>query len=218
MYRNTLRQILEKKANNNITDMKVRVQGPYMVATVTFEKEEALAAFNNQWSLVYLKDLCRIEPANITKEERERRMMHTLKLSNLPFAITAYDLKEVIEQTRAKTCVLPRTRGNYTRQRYAYVNFENNEDMVRAINQQFEIKGCKLYWVEAEKKVCHKCGSSDHLIKDCSEREQSMLYKQRRAQFSKIYTRFRVPNYRKYNNYNNNNYQRNDLNRQNLYD
>ena len=74
MYRNTLRQILEKKANNNITDMKVRVQGPYMVATVTFEKEEALAAFNNQWSLVYLKDLCRIEPANITKEERERRI------------------------------------------------------------------------------------------------------------------------------------------------
>ena len=73
-----------------------------MVATVTFEKEEALAAFNNQWSLVYLKDLCRIEPANITKEERECRMMHTLKLSNLPFAITAYDLKEVIEQTKLK--------------------------------------------------------------------------------------------------------------------
>ena len=45
-----------------------------------------------------------------------------------------------------------------------------------------------------------------------------MLYKQRRAQFSKIYTRFKVPNYRKYNNYNNNNYQRNDLSRQNLYD
>ena len=45
-----------------------------------------------------------------------------------------------------------------------------------------------------------------------------MLYKQRQAQFIKIYTRFRVPNYRKYNNYNNNNYQRNDLSRQNLYD
>jgi len=52
MYRNTLRQILEKKANNNVIDMKVRVQEPYMVATVTFEKEEALAVFNNQWSLV----------------------------------------------------------------------------------------------------------------------------------------------------------------------
>lgn len=218
MYRNTLRQILEKKAKTNIVDMKVRVQGPYMVATVTFEKEEALTAFNNQWSLVYLKDLCRIEPANMTKEEREHRMMHTLKLSNLPFAITAYDLKEVIEQTGAKTCVLPRTRGNYTRQRYAYVNFDSDEAMVKAINQQFEIKGCRLYWVEAEKKVCHKCGSPDHLIKDCGEREQSMLYKQRRAQYSRIYTRYRVPNYRKYNNYNNNNYQRNDLNRQNLYD
>ena len=43
--------------------------------------------------------------------------------------------------------------------------------MVKAIDQQFEIKGCKLYWVEAEKKVCHKCGSPEHLIKDCSERE-----------------------------------------------
>ena len=61
-------------------------------------------------------------------------MMHTLKLSNLPFTITAYDLKEVIEQISAKTCVLSRTRGNYTRQRYAYVNFENNKDMVKAIN------------------------------------------------------------------------------------
>ena len=42
--------------------------------------------------------------------------------------------------------------GNYTRQRYAYVNFENDEDMVRTIDQQFEIKGCKLYWIEAEKR------------------------------------------------------------------
>ena len=116
-----------------------------------------------------------------------------------------------------KTCVLPRTRGNYTRQRYAYVNFDSDDAMVKAVAQQFEIKGCKLYWVEAEKKVCHKCGSPDHLIKDCGEREQSMLYKQRRAQYSKIYTRYRIPNYRKYNNYNNN-YQRNDLSRQNLYD
>ena len=73
-----------------------------------------------------------------------------IKLSNLPFTITVYNLKEVIEQTRAKICVLPRIKGNYTRQRYAYVNFENDEDMIKAIDQQFEIKGCKLYWVEAE--------------------------------------------------------------------
>src|SRR2546429_36246 len=62
------------------------------------------------------------------------------------------------------------------------------------------------------KKTCHKCGSPDHLIKQCSEIEQNTMYKNRQAQYSKIYTRYRVPNYRRINNYrynnNNRNYQR----------
>src|ERR1043165_75643 len=184
--------------------------GPYMKATVLFERKEAVESLRNTWSINYLKNLVRIEPAQMSNEEREIREAYVMKLTNLPFGVTAYDLKTLIEAVKAKTCLLPRTRGNYTRLRYAYMSFANEDDMQNAITstEQYEIKGNRLYWVDAEAKVCHKCASPDHLIKNCTEIEKANEFKNRRAQFSKIYTRFRVPNYKKITNHYYNNRQK----------
>src|SRR6266516_2063059 len=211
---NLLKQILEKMTGGNITDLKIRVKGPFMVANVIFDNANAVNNVKDVWSIVYLKNLCRIEPANITKEDKDLRYAHVLKLANIPFGITAYNLKDLLTEINAQTCLFPRTRNSYSRQRYALIAFKTEDKMIKATadERQLSIKGCLIYWVEPEKKTCHKCGSPDHLIKQCLEIEQNTMYKNRQAQYSKIYTRYRVPNYRRINNYrynnNNRNYQR----------
>ena len=88
--------------------------------------------------------------------------------------------------------------------------------MVKATEgDPFAIKDHRLFWVECDKKVCHKCGSPNHLVKDCDEREKSFLRKQKIAQYSKVYERYRVPNYRKYMRYNNSYYNNNRFNTEN---
>jgi hypothetical protein len=199
-----LKQLLEKRTEVKVTDIRTRIKGPWMIAHVIFEDEAAIKTLENVWSINYLKDLCRIAPANVTKEEIENRNKFTAKLANLPFGITAVDLKELLLKVNAKTCFIPRTRDKYSRLRYAYITFANETDYNNATsgNDIFDIKGYQLQWATPEVKACHKCGSLDHIVKDCEERERGFVRRQRIAQYNKIYTRYRVPNYRRYANYN----------------
>ena len=141
-------------------------------------------------------------PVYYNRTNIKERNQFTLKLANLPFGITVFDLKDLLEQTNAQTCFIPRTRDKYTRQRFAFINFKNEEDINKVLtgNDQFCIKDCPLVWVPAEHKTCHKCGNPEHMVKDYNERQESLDRRQKKAQFSKVYTKYRVPNYRKYNN------------------
>ena len=143
-------------------------------------------------------------------DERVFHNKYMLKLANLLFGITTYDLLEVFNIIKVKTCFIPRTRDKYARLRYAFFSFASKNDIVKVMEgDPFAIKDRQLFWVECEKKVCYKCGSPAHLVKDCDEREKSFLRKQKMAQFSKVYERYRVPNYRKYMRYNNSYYNNN---------
>ena len=212
----SLKKTLEKLSGNKVETIRTRVTGPWLTAHVMFENEEAIAKAKDTWSIIFQKDFCRIEPANMSGEERAFRNKYTLKLANLPFGITAYDLLEVFNTVKAKTCFIPRTRDKYARLRYAFFSFASENDMVKAAEgDPFAIKDHRLFWVECDKKVCHKCGSPNHLVKDCDEREKSFLRKQKIAQYSKVYERYRVPNYRKYMSYNNSYYNNNRYNTEN---
>ena len=85
-------------------------------------------------------------PVSFTKEDIDKRNQYVAKLANLPFGITAYDLRELIEKINAKTCFIPRTRDKYSRARYAYITFESEEDFNKAVigDDQYEIKGQPL--------------------------------------------------------------------------
>src|SRR3954451_22648464 len=174
-----------------------------MTAHMTFEDAKAIEKFENMWNIAYIKDYCRLALANVTKDEIKMQNNFTLKLTNLLFGITAYDLREIIERVKAKICFIPRTRDKYARLRYAFVSFESEDEMTNAYtgNDQFDIKGQRLIWKFVDSKTCHKCDSPNYLVKDCEEREQSNIRKQKIAQFRNIYTRYRVPNYRRYNRY-----------------
>ena len=107
LNRYTLRQILEKCTLTNVINLKAKVISPYLKATVLFNKKEAVESLRNTWSINYLKDLVRIEPAQMSNEEREIREAHVMKLTNLPFGVTAYDLKTLIEAVKQKLVFYP---------------------------------------------------------------------------------------------------------------
>ena len=78
-----------------------------------------------------------------------------------------------------------------------------------------EINGVQLLWASEESKTCHKCGSTEHLVIDCQEKQESENFKQRRQGFSKVYSQYKVPNYRNLTGINNNNNNNNNTNRNN---
>ena len=208
-----LKRIVEKYSTTEVTDIKSRIQGPWSVANVTLKDAQGVENLKDIWSIPYLKDLCRIAPASFKKEDIEKRNEHELKLSNLPFGITAYDLKDVIIQSNAKIVFIPRSRDKYERARYAYVSFEKEEHLQDALmgDKQFELKGKRLYWIPTSLRTCHKCGSPDHIVRDCKERTDSFERKEKQGQYHKLYTRYRVPNYRKYQKYHETSVRRNRM-------
>ena len=64
-------------------------------------------------------------------EERAFHNKYTLKLANLPFGITAYDLLKVFNTVKAKTCFIPKTHDKYAWLRYAFFSFASENDMVK---------------------------------------------------------------------------------------
>src|SRR5579859_2407818 len=99
------------------------------MTVVTFEKAEMVNKLANLWYILIGKNLVKLSPLIITKEEIIGRNTFAVKLANLPFGITAYDLLEIVNRTKAKGCFIPRTNGRYDRLRFAIFNFEIKEDM-----------------------------------------------------------------------------------------
>ena len=126
------------------------------------------------------QDLCRVAPANVTRQEIDKRNRNSLKLTGLPFSTTAYDLNELLKKVDAKTCFILRTKNQYGRGRYAYIMFKTEETCLKMLNN--EIQGCVnetvLYWIHANVKTCHKCESMEHLVIECQEKKDNNEFKQ----------------------------------------
>ena len=202
--KNTLRTLMEKKGESTIEEITTRVMGNWITAQILFIDERAITNLKDIWSLEYQKEWCRMSPATADRNEIEERNRFSLKLANLPFGITAYDLKDFLKKAGAQTCFFPRSRDKYTRARYAYVAFKTEEEMIKVMetNEKYAIKNNHIYWLLPDDKTCHKCRSGEHLVGNCKEKEQSEERKNRMWQYRKVYERYRVPNYRKIMNFN----------------
>jgi len=69
------------------------------------------------------------------------------KLCNLPRNTTGFDIADYIIQVKRKTCFIPRTKIQYGKVQYAYVNFKNKEDMEAVLTSQeaFYIKNFNIF-------------------------------------------------------------------------
>src|SRR5437016_10604937 len=76
---------------------------------------------------------------------------------------------------------------------YAYVNFLNDDDMVTAQQQFFDLNGDKLVWCAPSDKTCHECGSTEHLFKKCDKKK---TLTRRNINVNKLYQRYRPAQHR----------------------
>jgi len=198
--RHILKSVMEDAGE--IEDIKLQISGLWYKAYVTYKNKQIVEnEFKSKqiWRLFYLKDLCRVAPATVTKTEIDARNEFTLKLTNLPFGTTAYDLKELLKKVDAKTCFIPRTRNQYGRARYAFVTFADytqfnkihHNTMVGHVGEHI------MEWVDPDVKTCHKCGDFRHLVIDCEEKVENDRFKERRRGYNKVYSRYHIPNYKK---------------------
>src|SRR2546423_5400314 len=100
--KNTLRTLIEKKGESTIEEITTRVMGNWITAQILFADERVITNLKDIWSLEYQKEWCRMSPATANRNEIEERNHFSLKLANLPFGITAYDLKDFFEKQEYK--------------------------------------------------------------------------------------------------------------------
>jgi hypothetical protein len=129
----------------------------WQTAIVTFKEEETAKILAEQWSIPFGKESLRILPVVGEKEELKRRSEYILKLTGLPAGTTAYDLEEIGREIRGKTMYIPRT-TNYFRERFAFIAFENEEQMQQAWGKEFQLDKAKLVLVHQHVRLCYKCG------------------------------------------------------------
>ncbi|CAB5389067.1 unnamed protein product [Rhizophagus irregularis] len=148
-----------------IEKIYTRGAGLYQIAFITYKDANSISYFNKQWSYHINKDIVRVLPLLLSKEEREKRKQFSLRLSGLHYQTSGYNLKEVMTQCKGKTCFIPAVmiRGKYQRCRYAYIHFSSREDLMAARQMNIEFKkgnagARKLYWSKEENRICNICG------------------------------------------------------------
>ncbi|CAB5348981.1 unnamed protein product [Rhizophagus irregularis] len=90
-----------------IEKIYTRGAGLYQVAFITYKDAASIDYFKEQWSYHINKDIVRVLPLLLSKEERENRKQFSLRLSGLHYQTSGYDLKEVMTQCKGKTCFIP---------------------------------------------------------------------------------------------------------------
>jgi hypothetical protein len=166
----------------------------WQCALVEFAEQEDYNKICARWSIPFKGELLRIYPLLKTFEIKQTRDKHTLRLTNLPPETTGYDLRDVISTTKAASCHIPRNR-NYTKKRFAFLNFISAEAKEQAKNQEVYLGETPLYWHEVDEKLCAICSAADHLVANCpikaKRQEKQQLLKEKAKRYNSLYQKFK---------------------------
>jgi hypothetical protein len=84
---------------------------------------------------------------------------------------------------------------SYKRKRFAVLGFSDEESLLQAVQQEFNLGELLLQWNPIDTKLCAICDNSDHLVAECptkSRREQWQSYNEEQAnKFRRLYQRFK---------------------------
>jgi hypothetical protein len=177
-----------------IKSLRLQTIGMWQSANIEFTNQEEYDKLATRWAIPMKADLIRIFPFLNTNSIKEERNQHVLKLTNLPPATTGYDLQEIIKDSKAQTCYIPRT-NNYRRKRFAILSFKSEEDMEAARDSFPTLGNTELTWVETSTKTCAVCSSIEHLAKECpikqQQTHQALKKKENDRKFGHLYNRYR---------------------------
>src|SRR6266487_6353933 len=179
----------------DIRRIVLKVNRAWQTANVIFHLEDSVRSnFQQKWSDIIRKDSVRIYPAEDYEHTKQTRDQFCAKLCNLPRNTTGFDIADYITQVKGKTCFIPRTKVQYGRVRYAYVNFETKEDLEAVLTSQeaHYIRNFNIFWTTTDTKTCHICQSRDHLAAVCPRLQDKTKNEKRISKLAELYTRKRL--------------------------
>src|SRR5262249_34665489 len=136
-------------------------------AVIQYTTVDPVDYFRTTWAKMIRSDMVRVEPKNLTNEEKAQRTAFCYKLTGLPRGTTAYDLVSGFKETKVKACAIPFHPKTYRPMNHAYVYFASQEDADNATEKVIFLDEHQLQWVHPELQHCHGCGQTGHVIKEC---------------------------------------------------
>jgi len=127
----------------------------------------------------------------------KQRRINVLKLSGFPEGTTAYDLKEILQPCKAKTCFIPFNLNTSRNANYAFITFKSDELLGAAQETLYSFQGKELYWVNTDQKTCHICGNPGHLANSCPIKMKRFEKSDKDIKIQRLYNRYRPANHRK---------------------
>ena len=167
----TIKQYFAKFGD--ITRFSMTTTGMWQRAYVIYKDASTIYQLKSDvWSLDIMDFSVRVHPLNLSKEDYEDREAYSLKLTGLPFGTTQNDLRQIIEDTQAKSCYIPRNNHTYKNLPLAILSFDCDDRAHVAYEKNFSLKGRKLYWNLPGIPNCRTCGNPDHVTKKCPLKQQ----------------------------------------------
>jgi hypothetical protein len=176
----------------DIQKIILKVNGAWQTANIIYQSEDTVSThFKDKWSDIIRKDSVRIYLAEDYENNKETRNEFCAKLCNLPKHTTGFDIVNYIEEIGGKTCFIPRTKVQYDRVRYAYVNFESKEQLETVLSSQetHYMKNFNIFWTTTDTKTCHICQSRDHLAANCPRLQDRAKNEKRISKLANLYVK-----------------------------
>src|SRR3990170_1216971 len=168
--------------------------GPWQQAFIVYKQGTSLERLNtNIWAVSIMDFSCRVALMTLPREHRDERDAYSMKLTGLPRETTHLDLKDIIQETKAMTCFIPRSRTSYKNLNYAFLSFESDEIALEAFNKIYKIKGNRLYWTAPHLQHCYICGDPSHKSQQCTNKKGPNKVK---SQYDQLYNKFKPAQYR----------------------
>src|SRR2546429_156297 len=175
-----------------VKDVRLHTKGIWQFAYVEFYCAEAITIFYDVWAIMFMKHQMRVYPLGLSDEDYKFRSKYTAKLANLPKNTTTTDLLDIIDATKAKSCIIPKGAWTYLNRPFAFFHFESETDLNDAFKTNYSLANADLTWCALNTKLCNICGSTDHLVKNCRGNKAKVNKK-----FQNIYQRYKPANYEK---------------------
>ena len=176
--------------------MHTRTRGLFQQAYITYTETDSIATFlKDTWTVFIMKYAVRVLPLTLSEEQRITRKDYCIKLAGFSPGTTARDLHPVLKEVNAKTCFIPRNPNSYRGLNYAYINFENDEQLCTAVQKEMSYNGYNLFWAMDDTPTCFVCGNPDHIAKNCLDPRNRNTPKHKKLQ--KLYNRFHPSQHRK---------------------
>jgi len=164
----------------------IGLSGKWQHAYIIFKDATSITPFyDDAWSIPILGSYARITPLNLTDDQHKLRNLYCIKLTGFPRGSTARDLEYVIQDTNAKTCIIPRDR-NHEPINIAFLNFASEADLIKATTDKpYKFQGRELFWSPPDSNTCFNCGHPDHDSKSC--KHQHHQNRNRTVKFDRLY-------------------------------